>query len=40
MAARDQELLEVAKECVLETELQVKWLLTRIKVTSPQVLTS
>jgi hypothetical protein len=40
MAARDQELLEVAKECVLETELQVKWLLTRIKITSPQVLTS
>ena len=40
MAARDQELLEVANECHLETELQMKWLLTRIKVTAPQVLTS
>jgi hypothetical protein len=40
MAARDQELLEVAKECVLETDLQVKWLVTRIKVTAPQVLAS
>ena len=40
MAARDQELLEIIKDCVPETELQVKWLLTRIKVSAPQVLTS
>lgn len=40
MAARDQELLEVVKECEREAELQIKWLLTRIKVTAPQVLTS
>jgi hypothetical protein len=40
MAARDTELLGVVSECNLETELQVKWFVTRIKVTAPQVLMS
>jgi hypothetical protein len=40
MAARDKELLDVAKKCQPETDLQVKWLLTRIKTTAPQVLMS
>jgi hypothetical protein len=40
MAVRDQQLIEVAKRCQLETDLQMKWLLTRIKVTAPQVLAS
>lgn len=37
-AARDRELLQVSGECQLETELQVKWVLTQIKVQSPQAL--
>jgi hypothetical protein len=37
-AARDQELLEVVRTCHLETEIQVKWFVTRIKVASPQAL--
>ena len=40
LAARDKELLEVAKDCHLETELQMKWVLTQIKVAAPQILTS
>ena len=40
MAARDKDLLEVVKECHGETELQMKWLLTRIKTAAPQALTS
>jgi hypothetical protein len=39
MAARDSELLQVVSECELETELQVKWALTQIKVQSPQALS-
>jgi hypothetical protein len=38
-AARDRELLEVSAECQLETELQVKWTLTQLKVVSPQALS-
>jgi len=37
-AARDAELLETVTRCHTETELQVKWLTTRIKVASPQAL--
>ena len=37
-AARDQELLDVVRECHQETEIQVKWFVTRIKVASPQAL--
>ena len=37
-AARDAELLETVKECHAQTELQVKWLVTRIKVAAPQAL--
>jgi len=37
-AARDAELLAVVTACHEETELQVKWLTTRIKVASPQAL--
>ena len=37
-AARDPELLEVVTECHTETEIQVKWLTTRIKVAAPQAL--
>jgi len=40
MAVRDKELLELAKELQPETDLQMKWALTHIKVTSPQVLAS
>jgi hypothetical protein len=39
-AARDRELLQLTGECQLETELQVKWALTQIKVQSPQALTA
>jgi hypothetical protein len=39
-AARDRELLEVSAECQLETELQVKWTLTQLKVQSPQALSA
>ena len=37
-ALRDDELLAVVRECHLETELQVKWLTTRIKDAAPQAL--
>ena len=37
-AARDAELLETVTRCHTETELQVKWLTTRIKVAAPQAL--
>jgi hypothetical protein len=37
-AARDADLLETVTECHTETELQVKWLTTRIKVAAPQAL--
>jgi len=37
-AARDKELLQVVRDCHTETEVQVKWLTTQIKVRSPQVL--
>lgn len=37
-AARDQELLDVVRACHQETEIQVKWFVTRIKVASPQAL--
>lgn len=37
-AARDEALLDVVRACHTETELQVKWLTTRIKVAAPQAL--
>jgi hypothetical protein len=37
-AARDRELLDVVRTCHQETEIQVKWFVTRIKVASPQAL--
>ena len=39
-AAGDQELLDVVRECHAETEIQVKWLVDRIKRTAPQVLVA
>jgi hypothetical protein len=39
-AARDPELLATVTECHTETELQVKWLTTRIKVAAPQALVA
>jgi hypothetical protein len=39
-AARDVELLETVTTCHTETELQVKWLTTRIKVAAPQALVT
>ena len=39
-ALRDRELLAVVRECHQDTELQVKWLTTRIKVGSPQALVA
>jgi hypothetical protein len=38
-AARDRELLETAAACMNETEVQTKWLKTRLKTAAPQVLT-
>lgn len=38
LAARDAELLDTVSECHTDTELQVKWLTTRIKVAAPQAL--
>jgi len=38
MAVRDKELLELTKELQPETDLQMKWALTHIKTSSPQVL--
>jgi hypothetical protein len=37
-AARDEELLALVRECHPETEIQVKWFVTRIKTASPQAL--
>jgi hypothetical protein len=37
MAVRDKEHLELAKERQPETDLQMKWALTHIKISSPQV---
>ncbi len=39
-AARDAELLALVRACHTETEIQVKWLTTRIKVASPQALVA
>jgi hypothetical protein len=39
-AARDAALLETVTRCHTETELQVKWLTTRIKVAAPQALVT
>lgn len=39
-AARDAELLQTVTQCHTETELQVKWLTTRIKVAAPQALVA
>jgi hypothetical protein len=39
-AARDDELLELVRACHEETELQVKWLVTRIKEAAPQALVT
>jgi hypothetical protein len=39
-AARDRELLDLVRECHTETEIQVKWLTTRIKVAAPQALAT
>ena len=39
-AVRDKELLELVAECHMETEIQVKWLTTQIKVRSPVVLAA
>jgi hypothetical protein len=39
-AARDRELLDVVRSCHTETELQVKWLVARIKVAAPQALVA
>jgi hypothetical protein len=38
-AARDAELLETVGTCMAETEVQGKWLKTRLKTAAPQVLT-
>ena len=37
-ALRDEHLLSTVRACHLETELQVKWLTTRIKAAAPQAL--
>jgi hypothetical protein len=37
-ALRDAQLLQIVSNCHPETELQVKWLTTRIKVGAPQAL--
>jgi hypothetical protein len=39
-AARDAELLDTVTRYHTETELQVKWLTTRIKVAAPQTLVT
>jgi hypothetical protein len=39
-AARDEPLLHLVTECHTETEIQVKWLTTRIKLAAPQALTT
>jgi hypothetical protein len=35
---RDEELLEVAKDCKVKTAIQIKWIETRMKQAAPQVL--
>ena len=37
-ALRDENLLSTVRACHVETELQVKWLTTRIKAAAPQAL--
>ena len=37
-AARDQELLTLATDCLSEAEIQAKWFTTRIKTGAPQTL--
>jgi hypothetical protein len=39
-AARDAELLALVRECHEDTEVQAKWLLTRIKEAAPQALVT
>ena len=39
-AARDEELLQVTQELQSETDLQMKWALTHIKLSAPQALVS
>lgn len=39
-AARDRELLDDVRACHSETESQVKWLVSRIKVAAPQALVT
>ena len=39
-AARDAALLEAVRACHTETEVQVKWLTTRIKTAAPQALVT
>ena len=39
-ALRDDVLLETVRQCQSETELQVKWLTSRIKVADPQALVT
>lgn len=39
-AARDEQLLGIATDCHTETETQVRWLTTRIKLASPQALVT
>jgi hypothetical protein len=36
--ARDEELLQVAQECQRDTQRQITWLTTRLKVAAPQAL--
>jgi hypothetical protein len=38
MARQDKELLETVSSSLAETEVQVKWLKTRVKTAAPQVL--
>jgi hypothetical protein len=36
--ARDQELIRAVSECAEQTQLQQKWLATRLKTAAPQAL--
>jgi hypothetical protein len=38
LALRDEELLEVTKQCESQTKLQQDWLSTRLKQAAPQAL--
>ena len=40
MAAREKELLDAVEQSLPETEVQVKWLKTRIKTAAPQALAA